>query len=60
LNDSNARIIAELRASGGKAAQFGDAPLVDPPQLGAKSGELRAQFDLVHSWASTSCRQQPV
>jgi deazaflavin-dependent oxidoreductase (nitroreductase family) len=41
MNDWNAQIIAEFRASGGKAAQFGDAPLVILHTLGAKSGELR-------------------
>ena len=32
---------AEFRASGGKAAQFGDNPLVILHTIGAKSGELR-------------------
>ncbi len=41
MNDWNAQIIAEFRASGGKAAQFGDAPLVILHTIGAKSGELR-------------------
>lgn len=41
MNDWNAQIIAEFRANGGKAAQFGDAPLVILHTLGAKTGELR-------------------
>jgi deazaflavin-dependent oxidoreductase (nitroreductase family) len=41
MNDWNAQIIAEFRASGGKAAQFGDNPLVILHTIGAKSGELR-------------------
>ena len=41
MNDWNAQIIAEFRATGGKAAQFGDAPLVILHTIGAKSGELR-------------------
>ena len=41
MNDWNAQIIAEFRASGGKAAEFGDAPLVILHTIGAKSGELR-------------------
>jgi deazaflavin-dependent oxidoreductase (nitroreductase family) len=41
VNDWNAQIIAEFRANGGKAAQFGDAPLVILHTIGAKSGELR-------------------
>ena len=41
MNDWNAQIIAEFRANGGKAAQFGDAPLVILHTIGAKSGELR-------------------
>ncbi len=41
MNDWDAQIIAEFRASGGKAAQFGDAPLVILHTIGAKSGELR-------------------
>ncbi len=41
MNDWNAQIIAEFRATGGKAAQFGDAPLVILHTIGAKSGALR-------------------
>lgn len=41
MNDWNAQIIAEFRATGGKAAQFGDAPLVILHTTGAKSGALR-------------------
>ena len=41
MNDWNQQIIAEFRATGGKAAQFGDAPLVILHTIGAKSGELR-------------------
>ena len=41
MNDWNAQIIAEFRASGGKAAQFGDNPLVILHTIGAKSGEVR-------------------
>ena len=41
MNDWNAQIIAEFRATGGKAAQFGDNPLVILHTIGAKSGELR-------------------
>ena len=41
MNDWNAQVIAEFRANGGKAAQFGDAPLVILHTIGAKSGELR-------------------
>lgn len=41
MSDWNTQIIAEFRASGGKAAQFGDAPLVILHTIGAKSGELR-------------------
>jgi deazaflavin-dependent oxidoreductase (nitroreductase family) len=41
MNDWNAQIIAEFRANGGKAAQFGDNPLVILHTIGAKSGELR-------------------
>jgi deazaflavin-dependent oxidoreductase (nitroreductase family) len=37
----NEQIIAEFRSTGGKAAQFGDAPLVILHTIGAKSGELR-------------------
>lgn len=41
MNDWNKAIIEEFRANGGKAAQFGDAPLVILHTIGAKSGELR-------------------
>lgn len=41
MSDFNEQIIAEFRANGGKAAQFGDAPLVVLHTIGAKSGELR-------------------
>ena len=41
MNDWNAQIIAEFRANGGKAAPFGDHPLVILHTIGAKSGELR-------------------
>jgi deazaflavin-dependent oxidoreductase (nitroreductase family) len=41
MNDWNAQIIAEFRATGGKAAQFGDNPLVILHTIGAKSGEVR-------------------
>ena len=41
MNDWNAQIIAEFRASGGKAAQFGDDPLVILHTIGAKSGDVR-------------------
>ena len=41
MSDWNTAIIEEFRANGGKAAQFGDAPLVILHTIGAKSGELR-------------------
>jgi deazaflavin-dependent oxidoreductase (nitroreductase family) len=41
MSSWNERIIAEFRATGGKAAQFGDNPLVILHTIGAKSGELR-------------------
>lgn len=41
MQDFNAQIIAEFRANGGKASQFGDAPLVILHTIGAKSGQLR-------------------
>jgi deazaflavin-dependent oxidoreductase (nitroreductase family) len=41
MSDWNQRIIAEFRANGGKAAQFGDAPLVILHTVGAKSGQVR-------------------
>jgi deazaflavin-dependent oxidoreductase (nitroreductase family) len=37
----NEQIIAEFRSTGGKAAQFGDAPLVILHTIGAKSGQVR-------------------
>lgn len=41
MSDFNAQVIAEFRANGGKASQFGDAPLVILHTIGAKTGELR-------------------
>jgi len=41
MSDWNAQIIREFRANGGKAAQFGDVPLVILHTIGAKSGEVR-------------------
>lgn len=41
MSDWNAQIIAEFRSTGGKAAQFGDNPLVILHTIGAKSNELR-------------------
>lgn len=41
MTDWNAQIIDEFRANGGKAAQFGDTPLVILHTIGAKSGEVR-------------------
>ena len=41
MSDWNTQVITEFRASGGKVAQFGDAPLVILHTIGAKSGELR-------------------
>lgn len=41
MSDWNQQIIAEFRANGGKAAQFGDAPLVILHTVGAKSGQVR-------------------
>ncbi|MFV0260526.1 MAG: nitroreductase/quinone reductase family protein [Acidimicrobiales bacterium] len=41
MNDWNRQIIEEFRANGGKAAQFGDAPLVILHTIGAKSGQVR-------------------
>jgi deazaflavin-dependent oxidoreductase (nitroreductase family) len=41
MDDWNQQIITEFRATGGKAAQFGDAPLVILHTIGAKSGQLR-------------------
>jgi deazaflavin-dependent oxidoreductase (nitroreductase family) len=41
MSSWNEQIIAEFRASGGKAAQFGDAPLVILHTIGAKSGQVR-------------------
>ena len=37
----NAQIVAEFPATGGEAAQFGDALLVIVHTTGARSGELR-------------------
>ena len=41
MSDWNTQIIAEFRASGGKAAQFGDVPLVILHTIGAKSCQVR-------------------
>ena len=41
MSDWNQEIIAEFRATGGKAAAFGDAPLVILHTIGAKSGLVR-------------------
>ena len=41
MSDWNTQIINEFRATGGKAAQFGDAPLVILHTLGARSGQVR-------------------
>jgi deazaflavin-dependent oxidoreductase (nitroreductase family) len=41
MSSWNEQIIAEFRSTGGKAAQFGDAPLVILHTIGAKSGQLR-------------------
>jgi len=41
MSSWNDQIIAEFRATGGKAAQFGDAPLVILHTIGAKSGQVR-------------------
>ena len=41
MSDWNRQIIEEFRATGGKAAMFGDAPLVILHTIGAKSGEVR-------------------
>ena len=41
MSDWNTQIITEFRATGGKAAQFGDAPLVILHTIGAKTGKLR-------------------
>jgi deazaflavin-dependent oxidoreductase (nitroreductase family) len=41
MSDFNRAIIEEFRANGGKAAQFGDAPLVILHTIGAKSGAVR-------------------
>ena len=41
MNDFNNQIIEEFRSSGGKVAQFGDAPMVILQTIGAKSGALR-------------------
>ncbi|MEX0846324.1 MAG: nitroreductase/quinone reductase family protein [Ilumatobacteraceae bacterium] len=41
MSDFNQQIIDEFRANGGKAAMFGDAPLVILHTIGAKSGAVR-------------------
>jgi deazaflavin-dependent oxidoreductase (nitroreductase family) len=41
VSDFNAQNIAEFRASGGKVASFGDAPLLLLTTIGAKSGAER-------------------
>jgi deazaflavin-dependent oxidoreductase (nitroreductase family) len=41
VSDFNARNIAEFRATGGKVASFGDAPLLLLTTIGAKSGAER-------------------
>jgi deazaflavin-dependent oxidoreductase (nitroreductase family) len=41
MSSWNEQIIAEFRATGGKAAQFGDNPLVILHTIGAKTGEVR-------------------
>jgi len=41
MSSWNEQIIAEFRATGGKAAQFGDHPLVILHTIGARSGEVR-------------------
>jgi deazaflavin-dependent oxidoreductase (nitroreductase family) len=41
MSSWNEQIIAEFRSTGGKAAQFGDAPLVILHTIGAKSGQVR-------------------
>ena len=41
MSSWNEQIIAEFRATGGKAAQFGDNPLVILHTIGAKSGQVR-------------------
>ena len=41
MSDFNSQIIEEFRASGGKVAQFGDAPIVVLHTIGARSGQLR-------------------
>ena len=41
MNDFNAQLIEEFRASGGKVAQFPGAPLVILNTIGAKSGAQR-------------------
>ena len=41
MDDWDASVIAEFRASGGKVAQLGDSPLVILHTIGAKSGAVR-------------------
>jgi deazaflavin-dependent oxidoreductase (nitroreductase family) len=41
MSEWNQQVIEEFRARGGKAAQFGDAPLVVLHTIGAKSGQVR-------------------
>lgn len=41
MSDFNTRNIAEFRATGGKVASFGDAPLLLLTTIGAKSGAER-------------------
>jgi deazaflavin-dependent oxidoreductase (nitroreductase family) len=41
MSSWNEQIIAEFRANGGKASQFGDVPLVILHTIGAKSGQVR-------------------
>jgi deazaflavin-dependent oxidoreductase (nitroreductase family) len=41
MSDWNAAIIEEFRRTGGKAEQFGDAPLVILHTIGARSGQVR-------------------
>ncbi|HUF97891.1 MAG TPA: nitroreductase/quinone reductase family protein [Ilumatobacter sp.] len=41
MSDWNLAIIEDFRANGGKASQFGDAPLAILHTIGAKSGKVR-------------------
>jgi hypothetical protein len=41
VSDFNTRNIAEFRASGGKLASFGDAPVLLLTTIGSKSGTQR-------------------